>query len=593
MRARRLVLGATRGEEGFALIMVIAIGAVLMILATVAVTFTVSGLNKTRTDVAANSAEAAAYAGIEEYQSRLSNDTSYTRFGNPAAQFSSTSAVTLPTGAQANPAFGIGVDTAPGGTWADVIQGDHSAQFRYEVDNSAYGTTGIVRLRSTGRVGTATRSIVANLKQQGFIDFLYFTDYEIGDPAVSGASASCVAYAWAGRSTSCAGINFAAIDTINGPVHSNDTLLICGTTFKGTVSTGNPTLIGSNYYAIPSGCGSTATFNAGKPYTSPVVGMPSTNSQMKKETRSDLTTNGVPNPGCLYSGPTSITYNTGGTMTVRSPWTKATETAGSPTTSGSAPAKCGTPGSGTGQLGSSTGQTFAVPTNTVIYVQNVPSVSGDPNYWGTAKPSGFTCTGAAGGKISGNGIGYPAINEKAPTSTSYGCADGDVFVKGTLSGGTAAGSQLTVAAENYVYVVGDLKYNDSSVDMLGLVGNNAVWVWNPVNSYGQNLLTDSGRRIDAALLSVAHTFQVQNYASGSPRGALTVNGAIAQKFRGPVGTGNPSSGVMSTGYSKSYQYDQRLKYTAPPKFLSPVTTTYGVTTWVEIPAVFDSTGAYN
>jgi hypothetical protein len=124
--------------------------------------------------------------------------------------------------------------------------------------------------------------------------------------------------------------------------------------------------------------------------------------------------------------------------------------------------------------------------------------------------------------------------------------------------------------------------------MLGLVGNNAVYVWNPVNSSGSSLLpaaVKTNRRIDAAILSVAHSFAVQTPGSGGDRGTLTVNGAIAAKFRGVVRQ-NPN------GYIKNYVYDTRLKYTAPPKFLSPVTTTYGVNVWVEVATVMKATGAY-
>ena len=44
-------------------------------------------------------------------------------------------------------------------------------------------------------------------------------------------------------------------------------------------------------------------------------------------------------------------------------------------------------------------------------------------------------------------------------------------------------------------------------------------------------------RISAAILSVAHSFRVQNYAYGvdNPLGRHHVNGAIAQKYRGIVG----------------------------------------------------------
>ena len=104
--------------------------------------------------------------------------------------------MSLPSGALINPAFGVGA----AGTWGAVAGSDSTAFYRYEVDNSKYSLSGTLRIRATGRVGKVTRSVVANLKQQGFIDFLYFSDYEIQDPDQSGASVTtCVKYAWAGR----------------------------------------------------------------------------------------------------------------------------------------------------------------------------------------------------------------------------------------------------------------------------------------------------------------------------------------------------------------------------------------------------------
>jgi hypothetical protein len=100
-----------------------------------------------------------------------------------------------------------------------------------------------------------------------------------------------------------------------------------------------------------------------------------------------------------------------------------------------------------------------------------------------------------------------------------------------------------------------------------------------------SILNNTNRNIDAAIISVAHTFQVQNYNRGGERGTLTVYGAIAQRFRGIVHGGN-------NGYYKDYNWDPRLQYTAPPKYLSPVTTTYGVNVWVEVAPVFDSVGDY-
>jgi hypothetical protein len=59
---------------------------------------------------------------------------------------------------------------------------------------------------------------------------------------------------------------------------------------------------------------------------------------------------------------------------------------------------------------------------------------------------------------------------------------------------------------------------------------------------------------------------------------LHIDGAIAQRYRGPVG----QSGSNATGYLKQYVYDQRLKYLSPPKFLDPVASSWGVATWAEI-----------
>ena len=66
--------------------------------------------------------------------------------------------------------------------------------------------------------------------------------------------------------------------------------------------------------------------------------------------------------------------------------------------------------------------------------------------------------------------------------------------------------------------------------------------------------------IYAAILSTSHSFVVDNYNCGkqSQLDRLNIYGAIAQKFRGIVGT------TGGTGYRKNYNYDERLATDEPP-----------------------------
>jgi len=594
-----------RNEDGIAMIMVIGVGSVLTLLAVAAVAYTTGSISKAGNDEEWNGALAAAYAGVEEYQSLLANDPGYVRYGNPASthtQYVDPATPTLVSSVVAppttNPAFGLGT----AGTWAKVpgsakvAGGAANAFYRYEVNNAKYYSEGTVTLRSTGKVGDSVRTIYADLKQSGFVDYVYFTDIETTDPYSD--TSVCARHVWdvPPRDSGCQEITFLATDVIHGDVHSNDRISItCGATFEGPITTGYKPPAGGLTYKKSGTC-TAPNFAGGIPPVSVTpVPIPPTNAQMKKETRTDLP-DVVPNPGCLYTGPTSIVMTNDGYMQIISPYTKKTQVSGEPATSGTTPAACGTPGTAVGSLGSLLGAKVKVPTNNLIFVQNVPSVVGDPNYTATTDTmtNGVATTNAAylscRGSDAKNVLGYPKTGETAPaainSTPSYGCRNGDVFIKGKLNGA------VTVSAENYVYVTDDIEYNNDDKDVLGLVGQNAIYVWAPVKKSATNstytCLTgycDTDRTIEAALLSVAHNFTVQNVAIDVPyRGTLTLKGSIAQKYRGIV--------YNNSGYVKDYNYDKRFKYMAPPKFLTPASTTYGVSTWVEIKPVFKASGAY-
>ena len=124
------------------------------------------------------------------------------------------------------------------------------------------------------------------------------------------------------------------------------------------------------------------------------------------------------------------------------------------------------------------------------------------------------------------------------------------------------GANLTIAAANDVIIDGNLTRASNDL-LLGLIANNFVRVYHPCSSGNNGTGTISNIDIDAAILALNHSFIVDNWACGNSLGNLNVDGAIAQNFRGPVGTSG------GTGYIKNYIYNRRLKYREPPYFLDP------------------------
>jgi hypothetical protein len=171
----------------------------------------------------------------------------------------------------------------------------------------------------------------------------------------------------------------------------------------------------------------------------------------------------------------------------------------------------------------------------------------------TQKPI-FYATNAAGCSSTGydpTSISYP----KGTTGQGghyYGPC-GDIYVWGTYT------TPVTIAAANDVVVTDDITTttdasgNPTGGATLGLVANEYVRVMHPCNAGNPDTT------IDAAILTLAHSFFVDNYnCGGLPLGQLTVHGAIAQFFRGIVGQ------VGSNGYLKNYNYDDRLSVILPP-----------------------------
>ena len=364
--------------------------------------------------------------------------------------------------------------------------------------------TGAFRIRVTGRArppknatdSPRKRSIIVTLRRKAFLDYLYFTDRETLDPF---AYADPADQAWAGlnctgprqtRPSGCTDINFITQDNVNGPLHTNDSILVCGSPNFGRVTpTGDAIELNQDSPGWFASCGgSSPDFQGTVDYPAGVLPMPQSNASLADAADTDY----------VFTGETTIKLN-GSSMNV--------------TNGGSTVTK-------------------PLPPSGVVYVKS------------------SSCPAA--------------YSRKQQYVAAPGC--GNVYVSGTYN------NDLTIGADNDIIVTDDFTRGSSTV-LGGLIANNFVRVYHPVNNWNNNdrdCDNNSGPgdiTIDAAILALNHSFIVDNWYCGNPTGALSVTGAIAQKYRGTVGTF--SGGTINSGYSKNYAYNDTLKFREPPYFVSP------------------------
>jgi Tfp pilus assembly protein PilX len=574
-----LSLRARNDEEGIVMVTVLLVTFILLVLVTGTLGYALGSQPLSRRDQDWNAALSAAEAGLDDYLYRLNQNDQYYLYGAAPTSLACGIGLALTAPPDGNLAFSQFV-AVPGAT--------SNATFRYSVDTSCV-SQGAILVWSTGKAANVTRTVEATIRRRSFLDFLYFTDYETKDPASYGsnddytateAQTYCALHYYEGRDIdnrvdfagdsdgdTCTDITFVTGDAINGPLHSNDAILLSGSpAFNGKVTTswqGGCSPL-RRYRVGSSSCGTaTPTFaNNGDPTYADPLTMPPSNLALKVKADASSGT------GCLYTGPTSITLNSTGTMTVDSPGTVSNSS------------------SSAVSISSCVGTNKPLPTNGVIYVQNVPANTADPNYFGACR----TRTQIGGTATVQHPLGYPQLYDDV---TQYGCTDGDAFLSGVLKG------RLTIAADNNIDIIGSVTYQSGAggSDLLGLVANNYVEIYHPVTNTAPVGNLDGNQVsgyynldtlpigvstafhdpiVQAAILSVQHSFRVQNYQYGDNNlGSITVYGGIAQKYRGVVGTGGNS------GYLKNYNYDPRLKYQSPPFFLNPLDSAWQIVTWVE------------
>jgi Tfp pilus assembly protein PilX len=548
-------LRTIRSEGGYVMVTVMGVLLVATLFSAAAISAAQNDTPSSRGDVDRKAAFAAAEAGLNYYLYRLNEDSNF---------WASCTNVEGPSATEPAPVNQPWTSGSDNRVWRNVPD---SADTQYTIEllpvtgsqcNTAdpagsmiNPSTGTFRIRATGRSsagrngGWTYRSIVGTFRRRGFLDFLYFTDFETSPPTIypaaaqSWAASNCNKYVRDGRLTQAAGpggvtctnIQFAPGDVNAGPIHTNDQILICGNPTFGrlTDSGGNPVTdaVEVSHNASPgyrNACAGTPNVRPSGntlKWNTPTLNLPPSNTSLST----------IVKPQYTFLGTTTIRLD-GSNMTVTD---HPNGTAGPPRT-----------------------QDLLFPSNGVVYVKD-------------------------------NGCSAAAHNAADPYNLPVTCPT--AYVSGTYS------SSLTISAERDIVVRplptdGDNTglVRSSSGAMLGLIGNDHVRVFHNPQTDGDATCEDTlsngtknNIRIDAAILALNYSFMVDYYNCGAPRNLLSVNGAIAQRFRGPVGTGGASGN--STGYVKNYSYDDRLKYRSPPYFLDPVQSAWQIVRYNEqIPA---------
>ena len=553
-----------RAEDGFTMIMTVIGITLIMLLAVVAVTAVNGDARQSGRDLQRKQAYEAALAGVNEYAFHLHAEPNYWEkctgavpAGQPTALNQKGSTLNRrPVPGQPSASYALELLPAENHTSCDGSSlAAATSSFLEPVGTTMGGT---FRIRSNGFVGETHVAVTATFKPASFLDYVYFTQRETSDPVTYGkealikaATTRCSKKVSEGRTEApltneqgqvlgslgevlhkvgstyynsenrpknpeyCDTISFVRGDNIKGPMRTNDVFVLCE----------NPTLGRSSGDAI-------------------IVSYPTSPGWLS-------TSNSILNSGSNCGGSSSnikghYLFGQGDLIPPKSNHELAEIAESSYSFKGEVNICLQGSQIVVGHGTQCTGTTMPYPPNGVIYISSI------------------ACTSQ-----------YTPFGVEYTTEAKGEC--GNVNVQGTFS------KPLTIAAQNDIVITGSLTKTNQE-GMLGLIANNFIRVKHPVQvtttTRTENGMTITEKtcnsnsanlpgyieepKIEAALLALEHSFIVDNYSCGPRLKNLNVVGAIAQYYRGAVGTTN------TTGYLKNYEYDERFQTTEPPHFLEPV-----------------------
>lgn len=199
-----------------------------------------------------------------------------------------------------------------------------------------------------------------------------------------------------------------------------------------------------------------------------------------------------------------------------------------------------------------------------------------------------------------NGVIY--VDNRNNEMGKWDLDSGNVFLAGELDG------QLTIAAQNTIYITGydptnwsslDYKggivysnqtFDEDNDDMLGLISQRNIellhYGWPRYTGWSDHWSESNDVSIDnisinAAIFALDGSFAFEDHDSGSTKDTITIKGSMVQNYRGAVGTFSSYYGKLS-GYDKNYSHDPRMAYDTPPHFLEPANAGWEIIRWEEI-----------
>ena len=562
------------GEEGVVLVTVLLLTMVMLIIVAGTMAYAVGSQPVSRRDQDWNAALAAAEAGLDDYLFRLNENDQYYLYS---------ATVNPPDGNLAFKQWVSVPDSGSASVGCTASADSNIPCFRYSVDTSNLVSQGAIILTATGRSRTVTRTIQATLRRHAFIDYLYFTDYETKDPASydtavddytpAEAQTYCAKRYYEGRDiagrvdfagdtdgNACTEISFQTADTINGPLHSNDAIRICGNpTFNGNVTTSWNPSSGNKWVARAAGSSPTFSRPGDPKYADPLT-MPPSNVSIKSDADGGARGNWLPLHGTdrdhaqlrRHDGRGESRHAVDQRQLRRARASRCRRTV------------------------SSTCRTCRRP-------RRIPT---------TRRPAVRRPSSARAGTTVQHPLGYPqtvrhhdlrlqerrCVPEGDPEGSSHdrGRQQHRHHRQRDVPGGHRRERPPGPRREQ---LRRDLPPGDETAAPSGNVRNGAQ---------GERLLQPRRRcrrarrppstippcRPRSCPFSTPSGYRTTS-TGRTILGAITINGAIAQKYRGIVGT------IGTSGYGKNYNYDNRLKYQSPPHFLSPIAAAWQIVTWIE------------